>query len=271
MSSAASEAVDGFLNVAGRQIRVEEIGSGKPVLLLNGLGASTDMLGEFRRSLAPKRRVITFDVPGIGESDPWRFPVTMADYVDLTLAVMDGLDLSRVDLVGYSWGGVLAQAIAIHRPQLVDRLVLISTGTGATTLPGHPVVPFVLSSQARYLSRRLLRAAGPMLYGGDVRKKTKIDLEELWTAHPPTTRGYFGQIGALWGYTSLPSLRALPHRTLLLTGTDDPIAHHANTRLMGRLIRRSTVDIVPEAGHLLAVTRPQWAAERVETFLAGSD
>ena len=112
-----------------------------------------------------------------------------------------------------------------------------------------------------------------MLYGGDIRKwaNGSSHLEGLWTAHPPTTRGYLGQLGALWGYTSLPSLRALPHRTLLLAGTDDPIAHHANTRLMGRLIRRATVDIIPEAGHLLAITRPQWTADRVDTFLAGSD
>jgi pimeloyl-ACP methyl ester carboxylesterase len=273
VSSAASEAVEGFIDVNGRSLRVEDTGSGKAVLLLNGLGASTDMLAEFRKSLAATRRVVTFDVPGVGESEPWGLPVAMTDYVDLTLEVMDRLDLRRVDLVGYSWGGVLAQAVAIHRPQRVNRLVLISTGTGATTIPGHPIVPFILSNHARYVFPRLLRAAAPMLYGGDIRNRENgsSQLEELWTGHPPTTRGYLGQLGALWGYTSLPSLRALPHRTLLLAGTDDPIAHHANTRLMGRLIRSATVDIIPEAGHLLAITRPQWTADRVDTFLAGSD
>lgn len=257
------------LDFGGVTINFEDVGDGPPVLLLNGLGASLDMLESFRKALASQRRVVTFDVPGVGESEPWRLPVTMADYVDLALGVMDRLELRRVDVVGYSWGGVLAQALAIHRPQRVGHLVLISTGTGATTIPGHPMVPFVLSNHGRYVSPRLLKAAAPMLYGGDIRNSRNggSRLEGLWTAHPPTTRGYLGQLSALWGYTSLPSLRAIPHPTLLLTGTDDPIAHHVNTRLMGRMIRNSTVEIIPDAGHLVPVTRPEQTAALVERFL----
>ncbi|MFW2339511.1 MAG: alpha/beta fold hydrolase [Acidimicrobiia bacterium] len=273
MTVAESAGLGPRLDVGGLTINFEDVGDGPPVLVLNGLGASSDMLAGFRRSLARKRRVITFDVPGVGESEPWRRPATMVDYVDLTLEVMDHLELQRVDLTGYSWGGVLAQALAIHRPQRFDHLVLISTGTGATTIPGHPIVPFILTNHARYVSPRLLRLAAPMMYGGDIRrpKNGGPRLEGLWTAHPPTPRGYLGQLTALWGYTSLPSLRAIPHPTLLLTGTDDPIAHHLNTRLMGRMIRNSTVEIIPEAGHLVPVTRPEQTASRVERFLSGAN
>lgn len=271
MKAGESAEVKQWLDIGGRRINCEDVGHGPPVLVLNGLGASIDMLQAFRRSLARKRRVITFDVPGVGDSPRWRLPVAMADYVDLTLKVIDRLELSRVDLVGYSWGGVLAQALAIHRPQRIGRLVLISTGSGATTIPGHPAVSFLLASHARYVSPRLLKAAAPMMFGGDIRKRRngRPGLERLWTAHPPTATGYMGQLGALWSYTSLPSLRSIPHRTLLLTGTDDPIAHDLNSRLMGRMIRNSTLEVVPDAGHLLAITRPEWTAGRVEAFLSG--
>src|SRR5690606_32379490 len=108
-------------------LNVKVVGSGPPLLMCNGLGASMDTWGRFGEILAEEYTLILFDAPGCGDSPaPWR-PYAMSELASRVAAHVLALGYTRVHVAGYSFGGMLAQQFAYQFPGMVDRLVLIST------------------------------------------------------------------------------------------------------------------------------------------------
>ncbi len=103
---------------------VEETGSGPPLLLIMGLGASIETWVAQRDAFARHHRVITFDNRGAGRSGcpsaPWTVPAMAED----ARAVLDALDIPRAHVLGVSMGGMIAQELAIAHPERVARLVV---------------------------------------------------------------------------------------------------------------------------------------------------
>ena len=101
-----------------------------PLLLCNGIGSSLDVLMPFVEALDPAIGVIAFDVPGVGGSPLPRRPYRFGGLARLVGSLVQQLGHSRFDVLGISWGGGLAQQIALQNPRRCRRLVLVSTGTG---------------------------------------------------------------------------------------------------------------------------------------------
>jgi len=167
----------------------------------------------------------------------------------------------------------VAQELARRHPSRVRRLVLAATGTGWTSVPGDVRVLPILLNTRRYTSPRFLEEMGPRLYGGDVRTDPEILRRQaaLRLLHPPSTGGYWWQLLATAGWTSVHWLHRLPHRTLVLAADDDPIAHLANARLLAHAIPDARLEVIEGGGHLFAITRPDETARLVERFLAEPD
>ena len=116
-----------WLTVNGLQIRAYALGSGEPLVLLHGGGVDGALLS-WRLAipaLGKRRRVIAFDWPGYGESQPNPQPNTMDFYVKFTGAVLDALSLQRSALMGLSLGGGAALGFALAHPERVERLALV--------------------------------------------------------------------------------------------------------------------------------------------------
>src|ERR1700738_2297211 len=144
MTAAAAKrlSMERLLPVLGQQIRVKmREGPGGPLVICNGIGASLEVLDPLEACLDPDTIVVRFDVPGTGGSPdsplPYGFPYLAAALRRL----LDKLGLQgRVDVLGLSWGGALAQQFAFHNPRRCRRLILVSTGTGVIMVPGWPAV-----------------------------------------------------------------------------------------------------------------------------------
>jgi poly(3-hydroxyalkanoate) depolymerase len=256
----------------GTRLRYAVAGTGPPLLLTSGIGASLELTQPLLAALA-SRSTIAWDAPGAGESEVPRARPSLRRVADYAVAVLDELGLERVDLMGISWGGLVAQELARRHPVRVRRLVLAATGTGWTSVPGDVRVLPILLNTRRYTSPRYLEEIGPKLYGGDVRRDPELLRRQgaLRLLHPPTTSGYWWQLLATAGWTSVHWLHRLPHRTLVLAADDDPIAHVANARLLARLIPEARAEVIEGGGHLFAITRPEATARLVERFLAEED
>ena len=129
------------VRVAGHDIRVSTrpgTGTGPPLVLCNGIGASLDLLEPFVRELPPELTVVSFDVPGVGGSGMPRTPYNFAMLSLLLGRLLDELGYDTVDVLGISWGGGLAQQFAFQNPHRCRRLVLVSTATGVLMVPGKP-------------------------------------------------------------------------------------------------------------------------------------
>jgi pimeloyl-ACP methyl ester carboxylesterase len=114
------------------------VGSGPPLVLI--MGASWNMEGWDPRlvhALAQHNRVVMFDNSGVGRTQQLPPPVTIDAMADQTSALIDTLGLGRPDVLGWSMGGMIAQALAVLHPAQVRRLVLCATypGTGAAVVP----------------------------------------------------------------------------------------------------------------------------------------
>jgi poly(3-hydroxyoctanoate) depolymerase len=261
--------VAGHLSSDGARLRYSVEGEGPPLLLNNGIGASLELTQPLRDALAG-RSTIAWDAPGAGESTVPRRRPSLRRVADYAVALLDELGLEQVDVLGVSWGGFVSQELARRHPSRVRRLVVAATGTGWTSIPGDlRVLPIMLDTR-RYTSPSFLEEVGPRLYGGDARGDPEL-LRRQGTVrllHPPTTSGYWWQLIATAGWTSVHWLHRLPHRTLVLAADDDPISHLANGRLIAHLIPHATLTVIEGGGHLFAITRPEETARLVERFLA---
>ena len=116
------------ITLSGLQIRYTESGQGSPVLLIHSLGASTVTWRDNIRPLAERHRVFAIDLPGHGDSDKPDISYDAPSMVNLIAEFVSALGLEKVALVGNSIGGGLCLLTALERPQIVSRLVLISSG-----------------------------------------------------------------------------------------------------------------------------------------------
>src|SRR3712207_6059846 len=121
------------VTVAGRTLRVA-VRHGQrtvpPLLLMNGIGASLEVLQPFVDALDPRRTVVRFDVPGVGGSPRPVVPYVLATFSPVIAGVLDQLGYDdQIDVLGLSWGGGLAQHFAVQHRRRCRRLVLVGTGT----------------------------------------------------------------------------------------------------------------------------------------------
>src|SRR5690348_295720 len=114
------------------------VGSGPPLILIMGYGwTMEDWDPRLVHALAQHNRVVMFDNSGVGRTQQLPPPLTIDAMADQTSALIDTLGLGRPNVLGWSMGGMIAQALAVLHPAQVRRLVLCATypGTGAAVVP----------------------------------------------------------------------------------------------------------------------------------------
>ena len=116
-----------YANVNGINLYYETHGSGRPLVLLHGGLGSGEMFGPALERLAEGHRVIAVDLQGHGRTADVDRPLSVVTMGDDIAALIEHLGLGQVDLVGYSLGGGVAFQCAANHPELVRRLVMVST------------------------------------------------------------------------------------------------------------------------------------------------
>ena len=258
-----------FVPVRSLRLRVRRSGEGDPLLLINGIGAPLEMWQPLARELRG-REVITFDMPGCGLSPALRRPARMRELVGIVDELARVIGRPRLDVLGYSHGGLVAQELAYRRPDRVDRLVLAATSPGTLAVPPNPLVASLLLTPARYYNRRAAEAIVPAIAGGRTRRDREVLRAnlDLRLTHPPSLVGYGQQLYATAAWSSHRWLRRIPHRALVLHGDDDPLVPLANARYLARAIPRATLRVVENAGHLLLLDEAALLAGLISDFLA---
>jgi poly(3-hydroxyalkanoate) depolymerase len=238
-----------------------------PLLLCNGIGVSFEALQPFVDALNPHRGVVRFDVPGVGGSPLPPYPYAIAGLASWVTAVMDSLGHPRFDVLGLSWGGGLAQQLAIQSRRRVRRVVLAATGTGWMMKPAHPSVLAKMMTPRRHRDPAYAAAIAPHIYGGSMRTHPERGAALLHAAtRSGPKKGYYYQLLAMLGWSSTPFLGLLRQPTLVMGGTDDPIIPVANPRMQARLIPRARLHLY-DGGHLGIVTEADELAPVVDAFL----
>ncbi|HVA70349.1 MAG TPA: alpha/beta fold hydrolase [Acidimicrobiales bacterium] len=235
MSNAPLESYDGeFLWVRGHRVHVRVQGHGDPLLLLNGLTRPLESWDPFVHALG-ERTIVSFDAPGVGQSPLPLLPLSIAQLAELALSVLDEVGRDRVDVLGFSHGGAVAQQFAYQYPARVRRLVLVATSCGAgATLSGWNSLDGL--GVASKFNRSQAKSA-------------------LWRTM------------AISAWSSIPFLGAITAPTLVVCGIDDRVAPIANSRALAGRIPNASLIVLPD-GHDLQRPEPAAAlAHAVDTFL----
>jgi pimeloyl-ACP methyl ester carboxylesterase len=132
-----------YADVNGIRLYYEVAGAGKPLVLLHGGLGAIEMFGPNLPALAKGRRVIAVDLQGHGRTADVDRPIAVEAMGEDIAALITHLDLERPDIMGYSLGGGVALQVAIHHPELVGKLVLVST-----PIRRNAFFPEILAQQA---------------------------------------------------------------------------------------------------------------------------
>lgn len=246
-----------FSTVGKQQLRTAiwtgvDKGMGKrtPLLFFNGIGANLEIAQLFADSFTG-RDIITFDMPGVGGSPDPVMPYRPWWVAKAAKQILLENGYTKVDVMGISWGGGPAQQFAWQCKDMTKRLILAATTTGVTMVPGSPKALSKMASPKRYIDRDFLKTNFETLYGDANSAAEDFSINMM----PPTLKGYLYQLGAMAGWSSLPFIRRIKARTLVLAGDNDHIVPVVNARFLNRMLKRSRLHIFEGAGHLFALSR----------------
>jgi poly(3-hydroxyalkanoate) depolymerase len=235
----------------------------RPLLFFNGIGANLElslMLGE----LLPDRDILTFDVPGVGESPAPTLPYRPWQLARMARKLVDRFGYYNLDVMGVSWGGVMAQQFAIQYRKRVKRLILAATTTGVTMVPGKMASISKMTNPRRYADPDFMLRNFETLYGEEGGQDAQGFVAAL---RPPSPRGYMFQMLAFIGWTSLPFIRMLKMPTLVLAGDRDSIVPMANAHILNFSLPNSRLHVILDGGHLFLMSRAEETVPVIQDFL----
>lgn len=279
-ASGSAAAVPDGISIASAPVRTvgttagtvayRTVGSGPPLVLITGYGGTMqDWDRRFVDALARHRRVVVLDNAGIGRTQAPPGPPTIDAMADQTAALVGALHLGRADVLGWSTGGMIAQALAVRHPTQVRRLVLCASfpGDGTAVPPSRPELDAFESGRADAVMRALFpadRTAAQNAYLAAI---------SSYPAAPPAPATVVAAQGravdAWWAGTDPAGKRAgsIAAPTLVADGTEDRLDPAANSRRLARLIPGARLRLYPDAGHAFLFQEQASFVPLVESFL----
>ena len=226
--------------------------------------------------LAGNREVIAFDNVGVGASSG-EVPPSVTQMAHDAITFLSALDLARIDLLGYSLGGFVAQEVALIRPDLVERIVLAATAPqGGAGMHGwaRDVIDAIGSPettpqgflQVFFADSDTSQAAGREFFGRITARTADRDTPNDWS-----TRNAHYDAVVQWGipnHSMLERLRGITHPVLVANGDADPMILPRYTHLLGGLLPDAEVKIYPDAAHGFLFQHHKEFAADVDQFLA---
>jgi 3-oxoadipate enol-lactonase len=265
-----------FVTVRDLTIYYEQGGSGPRLLFLSGTGGDLRRKPSvFERPIGQQFEILTLDQRGLGQTLGPDRDYTMADYAADAIGLLDAVGWDRCHIMGVSFGGMVAQEIAIRYPERVDRIVMACTSSGGAGGASYPL--------HLHLDDSLPERAARQVRLSDLRKDDAwcaARPDELQAAvdqtlagamvganEPGRAEGYRRQLLARKGLDTFDRLPSIAAPVFLCGGRYDGIAPVANQLALERQIPNTRLELF-EGGHGFLNEDPR-AYERVIAFLKG--
>ncbi|MEO1818334.1 alpha/beta hydrolase [Pseudomonas sp.] len=261
----------------GYQTNLHEHGKGFPLMLIHGSGPGVTAWANWRLvmpELAKQRRVIAPDMLGFGYSERPANPDYQRDvWVEHAIGVLDALGIEQADLVGNSFGGGIALALAIRYPQRVRRLVLM--GSVGVSFPITDGLDRVWGYEPSFQTMRSLmdtfaydRALvtdelAELRYQASIRPGFQESFAQMFPA--PRQRWVDGLA------SNEADIRAVQHETLVIHGREDQVIPLQASLQLAQLIPNAQLHVYGHCGHWTQIEHAGRFARLVEDFLSEAD
>ncbi len=247
--------IAGNIRAAGVLTNYHDVGAGFPALLLHGSGPGVSAWANWRLTipaLAQHCRVIAPDMAGFGYSERRTdIRYDLDTWVAQAVGVLDALGIGSADVVGNSFGGALALAMAIRHPSRVRRLVLMgSVGVPFAITPGLDAVWGYTPSIANMRALLDIFAFDRTLVSDELAQlryqaSIRPGFQESFAAMFPAPRQRWVDAMA----ADEAAIRALPQETLVLHGREDRVIPLSNSLTLAQWIPRSQLHVFGHCGH----------------------
>ncbi len=265
------------ISAAGYRTNLHDQGQGQPVLLIHGSGPGVTAWANWRGiipQLARTRRVVAPDMLGFGYSErPADGIYNQERWVEHAIGVLDALGIGQTDLVGNSFGGGLALALAIRHPERVRRLVLMgSVGVRFPLTEGldqtwgyTPSLDNMrkLLDLFAYDRSRVTDELAQLRYEASIRPGFQ---ESFAAMFPPPRQNGIDDLAS-----KEADIRALPHETLVIHGREDQIIPLDASLKLAELLPRCQLHVFGQCGHWTQIEHAGRFARLVENFLAEAE
>ena len=259
------------IDLEGSRISYEERGKGEPVILVHGWNSSSKQWLHNLKALAPRYRAIAPDLPGFGGSDESGFPYSLDGMSSFLDAFRRALHLSTFHLVGHSMGGCIAIRYSITYPEMVKRLVLVSTPTYTASMGLRALVPgvgFFISHTYRFRSESMLKW---MFYRG-VYQPEYQDLDfvraNVKASSLITRKALSESIRLVRKMNLADDLRAITQPALIIFGDKDKSVNPREAVRQRELLAQPFVTVMTACGHCPPYERPDLFNTVLSEFLA---
>jgi len=251
----------------GTKIYWDEQGQGTPVLLIMGLGYTSDMWQRTRPALAQRYRTVAFDNRGVGLSDVPPGPYSIATMALDAAAVLDAAGVARAHIFGISMGGMIAQEFALQYPARTRSLILGCTSPGGPSAvrAGSKVADVLM---ARGMTLEQARdAILPYMYDATTpREKIEEDvsLRQRWL---PSPEGYMAQLQGILAWEGYSRIAQITAPTLVIHGKSDALVPPGNGELIAGQIPGAKLVLIEHASHMFLTDQTEAAHTEILKFL----
>jgi 3-oxoadipate enol-lactonase len=251
-------------------------GEGPRLLYISGTGGDLRQKpGVFEGPLPMHFQVLAYDQRGLGQTDKPDVPYTMADYADDAAALLEAVGWRRCHVIGVSFGGMVAQELALRHPDRVQRLVLCCTssgGAGGASYPLHEIQDMPVEARAvlqMSIHDNRHDAAWQASHPDEVRQAVDaaVATQRARDADSAVATGYRRQLEARAGHDTHERLPSLAMPVLLCGGRYDGQAAPANMEALQQRIPGSRLEFF-EGGHGF-LREDSKALQRITAFLTG--
>lgn len=260
-----------YSKVNGIQVYYEEHGSGFPLLLVQGLGYPSGMWFAQIPEMSARFRTIVLDNRGVGKSDKPDEEYTVALMASDAAGLLKSLGVQKAHVAGVSLGGYIAQELALHEPELVDRLVLLATSCGGpcyleltkslwgeiAKLAGLPPERIIREGMAFATTEEFYRVRPDL-----IDRSVAVRMEVLQPYYAFTR-----QSAAAMNFDSRDRAGLIRHPTLILAGARDRVMPLVLTEELARKIPHCRMRVIPNAAHLLFLEAAEEVNREIIDFL----
>ena len=251
---------------------VETHGSGRPLVLVSGLGADSSYWTLLLPFLSERFRVITFDNRGCGRTQDNGAPLTAESLTDGTAALIRALKLERPHVAGHSLGGNIALKLAARHPETVDRLVTLNTVPRWRPVARHAEAAAVKSFGRGVPLDCHLAFLVPWLFGNDFLDDAarlgafcEAVANDPYMITPENLERQYNVLATVDAHSDLPNIAAA---TLVVFGEEDLLAPPEACKAMARNMPRADSVPVP-GGHSSPIEQPELLGQILVRFLDG--
>lgn len=269
------------VTIEGRRIAYAEVRPSQPqgtILLLTGMANQRFSWYKQFAVFGQAYRTIALDPRDIGDSDPVGHPYRIADLADDAAAVLGALRVGKSHIVGISMGGMVALELALRHPEVVDRLVLVSTSAGGLRQAWPPlrtlprILPAVIWNSQMEPAAQKRRALSLLMAPGypESHPDEMERIAEISRCERVTKEAYYRQLRACLRHDVSQRLGQIRAPTLVIHGENDPAFVVKNGFNLARRIHDARLIVYPNTGHVVIIERAEAFNRDVLAFLGQS-